>query len=125
MAKISRMTEIRKEHGYTRERLAQILGISQYTLRNYELGINEPGKEFIKHFCSYFNISADYLLGICDEKSPSYKIDINEKKILEAYRSLDIYGKELIEIILEKEATRSSIKHLESYQKNIIEHMND
>ena len=38
-----RLIDLRKTRKYTREALAEELNISKYTLRNYELSVNEPG----------------------------------------------------------------------------------
>ena len=63
-----RLIKIRKEHGYTREALAQELGISKFTLRNYELEATEPGHTFLKLISDFFNVSVDYLMELTDEK---------------------------------------------------------
>lgn len=41
-----RLIDLRKTRKYTREALAEELNISKYTLRNYELSVNEPGSSF-------------------------------------------------------------------------------
>ena len=63
-----RLIKTRKEHGYTREALAQELGISKFTLRNYELNATEPGHTFLKLISDFFNVSVDYLMELTDEK---------------------------------------------------------
>ena len=55
-----RLINVRKEHGYTRESLAKALGISKYTLRNYELGATEPGHTFLKQISDFFHVSINY-----------------------------------------------------------------
>ena len=63
-----RLIDVRKEHGYTREALAQELGISKFTLRNYELEATEPGHTFLKQISDFFNVSVDYLMELSEEK---------------------------------------------------------
>lgn len=58
-----RLTELRKEHGYsTRNEFADKLGIPSTTLRNYETDVREPGHTFLKQISEFFNVSVDYLL---------------------------------------------------------------
>lgn len=49
-----RLIDLRKTRKYTREALAEELNISKYTLRNYELSVNEPGSSFLKQVSDFF-----------------------------------------------------------------------
>lgn len=105
-----RLTELRKGKGFTRESFAEYLGISKYTLRNYELSINDPGSTFLKQISDIFNVSIDYLLCLTDEreKVSSYKLKSSEYEHIEKYRSLDAYGRETVDITLDRELKRTS-----------------
>ncbi len=104
-----RLINVRKEHGYTRESLANALGISKYTLRNYELGATEPGHTFLKQISDFFHVSIDYLMGLTNEQEilESYELNTFEKNIIKKYRHLDDHGKEMVDFTLEKEYERS------------------
>lgn len=72
-----RLIEIRKKNGYTRQQLADELGMPYTTIRNYETGAREPGHRYIIAIAKKFNVSADYILGIKNESpSQSDKTDI-------------------------------------------------
>lgn len=116
-----RLVKIRKEHGYTRESLANELHISKYTLRNYELGATEPGHTFLKQISDFFNISIDYLLGLTDEQEilKTCQLRKSEQDIIEKYRFLDDHGQEVVDIVLEKEYERS-VALADQKSKNII-----
>lgn len=103
-----RLIEVRKEHGYTRESLAQSLGISKYTLRNYELGTTEPGHTFLKQISNFFHISIDYLMGITDEREilENFSLNTSEQTVVSKYRNLDKHGKEMVDFTLDKEYER-------------------
>ena len=58
-----KLVQLRKEKRYTRDKFAQLLGISKYTLRNYELGITEPGHPLLIKIAGLFDTSTDYILG--------------------------------------------------------------
>lgn len=104
-----RLINVRKEHGYTRESFAKALGISKYTLRNYELGATEPGHTFLKQISDFFHVSIDYLMGLTNEKEilESFELNTVEKGIIKKYRDLDDHGKEMVDFTLEKEYERS------------------
>ena len=52
----------RKEHQYTKEKLAQLLNVDQRTISNWENGISEPSLELLAKLCEIFNESFDNLL---------------------------------------------------------------
>ncbi len=54
---------LRQEKGVSQRKAASELGISQALLSHYENGIREPGLAFVVKACSYYHVSADYLLG--------------------------------------------------------------
>lgn len=66
----NRIKEIRMQHKQTQREVATLLGTTQQAYLKYEKGINEmPLKRVIK-LCQYYNLSADYLLGLTDEPRP-------------------------------------------------------
>ena len=62
------MSELRREKGVSQRTAASELNISQALLSHYENGAREPGIPFICRACEYYGVSADYMLGISDEK---------------------------------------------------------
>ena len=54
-----RLVKIRKEKGYTRKELSDLLGIPYRTLTNYENGEREPGHSFIVRIAKEFNVTTD------------------------------------------------------------------
>lgn len=106
-----RLTQLRKENGYnTRNDFAEKLGIPSTTLRNYEIGVREPGHTFLKQISELFNVSVDYLLCLTDDKEilNSFRIRSSEKKMIEKYRLLDDHGREMVDFTLQKEWERST-----------------
>lgn len=104
-----RITQLRKENGYaTRKSFCEKLGIPETTLRNYETDVREPGHTFLINVSNLLNVSTDYILGIQEEKEikHSYKLSIAEYNHIEKYRTLDNFGKEFVEIVLDKETKR-------------------
>lgn len=114
-----RLIDLRKTRKYTREALAEELNISKYTLRNYELSVNEPGSSFLKQVSDFFDVSIDYLMGMTNEKEKirPYNLKASEYAHIEKYRSLDPHGKDMVDTVLDKEYARcESIKKAEVIQ---------
>ena len=55
---------LRQEKGLSQRSVAKDLGISQALLSHYEKGAREPGLNFVARACRYYNVSADFLLGL-------------------------------------------------------------
>ena len=61
-----RLRELRCEKGLTQKQLAEKLNISQKSLSKYERESLDVSTELIVRICRYFQVSADYLLGLDD-----------------------------------------------------------
>lgn len=104
-----RLKSVRIEHGFsTRAEFAKALNIPVTTLRNYEMGVREPGHKFIREVSKRFNISADYLLGLSDDKDILKSFRLNDKEALMVchYRDLDDHGVAVVDFILTEEYRR-------------------
>ena len=62
-----RIREIRIAHGKTQQELATVLETSQQAYLKYEKGVNEMPARRIAKLCEYYNLSADYVLGLTDQ----------------------------------------------------------
>ena len=65
-----RVRALREDTDKNQTHLANILNTTQKKISRIETGENEPNLQDIKTLCIYFNISADYLLGLIDEPRP-------------------------------------------------------
>ncbi|MBQ7934765.1 MAG: helix-turn-helix transcriptional regulator [Clostridia bacterium] len=50
--------------------LGQVLGMTQRRVSFLETGTTEPNLDDIRAYCRYFDISADYILGLTDDPKP-------------------------------------------------------
>lgn len=65
----SRLKKLRKEKGLTQKKLAEKLGYDNSTISAWEIGKQEPyGVYPIADVAVFFNVSADYLVGLSDKK---------------------------------------------------------
>lgn len=56
--------ELRKDKGLTQSQLAKTFLTTQRTISNWESGRNEPPYEMLIKYCRFFDVSADYILGL-------------------------------------------------------------
>lgn len=63
-----RLADLRKEKNLSQKEAASCLGVSQALLSHYEKGIRECGLDFLKRACDYYDVTADYLLGLTDNR---------------------------------------------------------
>ena len=61
-----RLSVLMKERNVTQEELAQELGIKRQTVSLYKNGQSTPDAALLKDIAIYFNVSADWLLGLSD-----------------------------------------------------------
>lgn len=64
---IQRMRNLREDHDKTQQNIADILGTSQTMYARYERGANELPIHHLITLCEYYQVSADYLLGLSDQ----------------------------------------------------------
>ena len=65
---VHNIRQIRKERGLSQEDLAEILSTTQQQYSKYENGTNEIPVRHVITLCKFYGISADWLLGLMDEK---------------------------------------------------------
>ena len=64
MVYIKRIRDLREDHDKTQQEIADILGTSQTMYARYERGANELPLHHLITLCKYYNVSADYILGL-------------------------------------------------------------
>ena len=63
-----RLKELRMEKGIGQNRLAKELGLSNASISYWENGKQEPSASAIFKLANFFEVSADYLIGLQDYK---------------------------------------------------------
>ena len=56
--------DLREDNDKTQKEIAEYLGTTQQVYSRYEKGENEIPVRHIISLCKYYNVSADYLLGL-------------------------------------------------------------
>ena len=63
---VRRIRELREDHDRTQREVAAYLGTTQQVYSRYESGENEMPIRHLVSLCKYYNVSADYVLGLSD-----------------------------------------------------------
>ena len=62
----ARLSNLRITNNLSQQIVADMLGCSRQAYSYYETNKREPNLETLRKLSAYFNVSADYLLGISD-----------------------------------------------------------
>ena len=62
------LRDLREDRDLTQKQVAELLGTSQTMYARYERGANELPLRHLMKLCKFYNISADYILGIDNSK---------------------------------------------------------
>ena len=115
-----RIKSLRKKKGYTQGKFAELLGVGQTTVANYERGIRIPDMEKLTRIASIFDVTMDYLLGI-DEKYYSKNafdaknrtsVSLDEASSVFLSLLLNGYGQEAGNLITGLHDKRANIREL-------------
>ena len=65
-----RLRDIREDRDQTQEEIAEILNVKQNTYQQYESGKRQLPIDALIKLARYYNLSADYILGLIKEPEP-------------------------------------------------------
>jgi len=65
-----RLIDLRKDMGITQKELSEKLFVNYRTYSGYERNETEASDDFKIKLAWFYNVSVDYLLGICDNPHP-------------------------------------------------------
>ena len=106
MAFCDRLKKARLSKGLTQKQLGAQIGIAGTTITGYEKGTSEPNMAVIQKLMEVLNVDANYLWQ--DEMGDGFKTNVSYEELdhLKKYRRLDTHGKEIVDIVLDKELQR-------------------
>lgn len=67
MTATDRLTALREDRDIKQEEIAIILGCQQSAISKYECGRTKYSIEDLAKLCLFYNVSADYILGLPDD----------------------------------------------------------
>ena len=69
----SRLAQLRRGRGLSQTDLGKLLGVSQAQISDMERGNSTTSMARLWLLCDYFQVSADYLMGLTDDPGPKSK----------------------------------------------------
>jgi len=114
-----RLRTAREHAGLYQEKLAELIGVtSGRVISNWEKNIARPDADKMVRICSVLDISPSFLLGI---DSVGDFLEPEEQSLIRKYRELDNHGKELVNLIINKEHQRTAgsgtVKEVKRYRR--------
>ena len=127
----ARIKQLRQSRNIKQEDFAEALGISVQTVSRWENGVNYPDVSMLPSLASYFNVTADYLLGLerNDNMAKLLKttetFELNTKQeaedmllkfkgeqfpVLKDYKISEVDGKIILEVVKEFNTDLDSMK---------------
>lgn len=93
-----RLRLLREKRNISQVTLSTYLGMAQESLSSYERQKTNPSIDVLKNIADFFNVSADYLLGLDDQELRIQESALNafEKSLIRNYRMLTQTEKELL-----------------------------
>ena len=103
----------------TQQQVADYLSVNRSTYSGYETGKREPSITKLKTLANLFRLSVDTLLetDIYSSRENSYTGSDAELQYIKKYRALDEHGKNIVNTILDIEATHSDIEKNDQVSK--------
>lgn len=98
------LKQLRIDAGLTQKEASEAIGRKQQTLASWETGQSQPDANTLFVLCRKYGTTVDRAFGFNESDSISQA----ENTLLMKYRKLDVYGKEMVDIVLQKEYERST-----------------
>ena len=123
----SRIKERREELQISRYELATKTGVTLSAISNYENGVSSPRTDTLIKLCSILVCDTNYLYQDDIISCDPHDVTPSEMVLIQKYRTLDSYGRDISELVLEKECSRvsdmrSRLEHYASLFKASHEH---
>ena len=88
-----RLRKLRTDKELSQAKLAKILGTYQQTIGAWENGTTEPDIETVTRLAVFFDVTADYLLGLSNDISKSNEVNIGNKSVNSSFQNINIKQK--------------------------------
>lgn len=113
---VERLRNARIHSGLRQQDVADKLGIKANTISTWENGRTEPDIDTFIKLCDIYKIDCAALLSeVYAFKNAKNDISVKEFEHIKKYRALDEHGKDVVDVVLDKEYERST-KHKFKYQ---------
>ena len=102
-----RIKEARNARNMTQEELAKLLGVTKGAVANYENETSHPKEPVMYKMFEALQVDANYLFqDVVNVPKKINDVTFSEFEHIKKYRDLDNHGKEIVDLVLEKERER-------------------
>lgn len=111
-----RLRELRLNKGFSQTKLAEILGVTYFSIGDWERGKCQPSIELLLKLSDVFECSVDYLIGREDDfgnvtiAGNGDELSEQEKELLKNFNKLSIFERDSILVQIEALAKKQLIK---------------
>ena len=108
---VQKLKEGRLAKNLKQSDVAHLINVKGNTLSNYENGVSEPDIDTFCALCDIYGLDPAEILGEAyglNVQGSDFDIKPSEIDKIKKYRSLDSYGKDMVDTVLDKEYARSS-----------------
>lgn len=103
----SRIKELRESKNISRNKLADLLGVTVGSISNYENEVSSPKEPILFKIMEVLHCDANYLFqDAVDMPTMKNNVSVEEHNIIKKYRTLDTHGKEMVDFTIDKEYER-------------------
>ena len=107
---LDRIKLMKNEKKMTNEQLSDRTGIPLGTLSKILAGMSDsPKLSNIIAICNALDCSVEYIVSGIPENTNNYSLSGEEIRMIESYRELDSFGRDLVETVIYKEAQRAAV----------------
>lgn len=99
------IVKYREKAGLSQKEFAKRLNTSPSRVSNWEQGANCPTIDILFEVCKVLNVSINDIYGVYPSSEMTLTYD--EQNYVKKYRSLDSYGQETVNMILDREVSRT------------------
>lgn len=118
-----RIKEARERLGMTQNELADLVGVTGSAITNYEKETSHPKEPIMYKLFDALQVDANYLFqDVVNVPKKMNDVTFAEFEHIKKYRDLDDHGKEIVDIILEKEHERCMVAPAQSAPGRIIQY---
>lgn len=101
-----RLRQRREALGMKQSELGRRMGVTGSAIGNYENGVSSPKAEVLCRAFDALECDANFLFQDDIRRSPADLLTVQELSLLKKYRALDEHGKDLLDVVLDKEFGR-------------------
>lgn len=113
-----RIRLLRTNNSMTQKELGTRVGVSEISVRNWELGVKNPSMEAIIALAGVLDVTTDYLLGVSHSSQKDESLlTRRELTLVSNYRVLDDYGRKAVDTLCSVEKSRVESQKVEAAAK--------